>query len=220
MTRMILTPHNICGDDDEDLPEDLPPQAPASESKPDKKAASPTVSERLFKARQILLNGEVTPDLASALTQKLLAMASASDEPITLFISSPGGHVESGDSIHDIIRFINAPVRVIGTGWVASIATHIYLAVPREQRFSLPNTRFLLHQPSGGAGGQATDIAIQAREIVKVRERINRAIAAATGQTYEKVAIDTDRDFWMTPEEAKAYGIVGKIITHNRELTS
>jgi ATP-dependent Clp protease protease subunit len=137
-----------------------------------------------------------------------------------MFINSPGGHVESGDSIHDVIHFIgdSAPVRIIGTGWVASIAAHIYLAAPRDRRYCLPNTRFLLHQPMGGVRGPATDIGIEANEIIKTRERINKVIAAETGQPLDKVALDTDRNYWMSPEEAIAYGMVGKIITSPKQL--
>ncbi|MDO8652994.1 MAG: ATP-dependent Clp protease proteolytic subunit, partial [Undibacterium sp.] len=133
-------------------------------------------------------------------------------------VSSPGGHVESGDVIHDIIRFIDAPVRVVGTGWVGSAAVNVFLSVPKERRVCLPNTRFLIHQPSGGAGGQATDIAIQAREIVKIRERIAALIARESGQTLEKVTSDIERDYWMTAEEAKEYGLVSRIIVQQKEL--
>jgi ATP-dependent Clp protease, protease subunit len=126
-------------------------------------------------------------------------------------VSSPGGHVESGDMIHDMIRFIPAPVNMIGTGWVASAGALIFVAVPRERRFCTPNTRFLLHQPSGGMGGPATDIGIQAREILKMRARLNRIFADATGQPVEKIEKDTDRDYWMGPDEAIAYGLLGRV---------
>ena len=152
------------------------------------------------------------------MTEKLLALAAAGDEPITIYISSPGGHVESGDVVYDMIKFIKPEVRVVGTGWVASAATTIYLAAKKENRFSLPNTRFLVHQPSGGSRGRASDIAIQAEQIIKMRERINKLIADETGQTLERVAKDTDRDYWMTVEEAIEYGIVGKKITSMAEL--
>jgi ATP-dependent Clp protease protease subunit len=126
--------------------------------------------------------------------------------------------VESGDVIHDMIRFINAPVRVVGTGWVGSAAVNVFLSVPKERRVCLPNTRFLIHQPSGGAGGQATDIAIQAREIVKIRERIAALIAKESGQTLEKVTADIERDYWMSAAEAKEYGLVSRIIVQQSEL--
>ena len=131
----------------------------------------------------------------------------------------PGGHVESGDVIYDMIKFIQPVVKVVGTGWVASAATTIYLAAEKENRFSLPNTRFLVHQPLGGARGDATDIAIQAEQIVKMRARINKLIANETGQPLDRVAQDTDRDYWMTVEEAVEYGIVGKVISSVSEIS-
>ena len=143
---------------------------------------------------------------------RLIALDADSDKPIDMIVSSPGGHLESGDAIHDIIRFIAAPENMIGTGWVGSAATHLYLSVPKERRFCTPNTRFLIHQPSGGAGGPASDIAIEAKEIIKMRQRINKSIAEATGQALEKVERDTDRNFWMNAEEARAYGIVTNIV--------
>ena len=139
-------------------------------------------------------------------------MAAENDEPISIYISSPGGHVESGDVVYDIIKFIKPVVRVIGTGWVASAATTIYLAAEKDNRFSLPNTRFLVHQPSGGSRGSASDIAIQAQEIVKMRARINKLISDETGQPLERVAQDTDRDYWMSADEAIEYGIVSRIV--------
>jgi ATP-dependent Clp protease protease subunit len=149
----------------------------------------------------------------------LLALASDSDDPISLYISSPGGHVESGDVIYDIIKFIKPPVRVIGTGWVASAATTIYLAAEKDKRFALPNTRFLIHQPLGGSRGDATDIAIQAEQMVRTKARINQLIAKETGQPLDRVAKDTDRDYWMTVDEAVSYGIVSNIIESIDELS-
>jgi ATP-dependent Clp protease protease subunit len=144
----------------------------AAEDKAAKKDAPEKMEEQLlFKSRYVMIFGEIDDKMAQATCRRLLALSQESDAPITLLISSPGGHVESGDAIHDMIRFVRAPVTVIGTGWVASAGTHIYLAVPKERRFALPNTRFMIHQPAGGAGGQASDIAIQAREIIRTRER-------------------------------------------------
>ena len=169
------------------------------------------MDEKLFKSRAITIFGDINDKMARSVTEKLLALAADSDEPISIYISSPGGHVESGDVIYDI-KFIKPTVKMIGTGWVASAAATIYLAADKANRYSLPNTRFLVHQPSGGSSGDATDIAIQAEEIVKMRARINQLIANETGQPLERVAKDTDRDFWMNAEEAIAYGIVGKVI--------
>lgn len=181
-------------------------------------ARSAFMDEKLFKSRAITLFGSIDDKLARLVTERLLALASDSDDPITLYISSPGGHVESGDVIYDMIKFIRPVVKVVGTGWVASAATTIYLAAEKENRFSLPNTRFLVHQPLGGARGDATDIAIQAEQIVKMRARINRLIANETGQPLDRVAQDTDRDYWMTVEEAVEYGIVGKVISSVSEI--
>ena len=170
------------------------------------------MDEKLFKSRSITIFGEINDKLARSTTERLLALASDSDDPISIYISSPGGHVESGDVVYDMIKFIKPVVRVIGTGWVASAATTIYLAAKKENRFSLPNTRYLVHQPSGGSQGRATDIAIQAEQIVAMRARINKLIADETGQPIERVAEDTDKDYWMTVEEAIEYGIVSKVV--------
>lgn len=187
--------------------------APAAGKKQDKSSSkSGFIDEKLFKSRAITIFGEINDKLAKSVTEKLLALAADSDEPICIYISSPGGHVESGDVVYDMIKFIKPTVKVIGTGWVASAATTIYLAAAKENRFSLPNTRFLVHQPSGGSRGDATDIAIQAQEIVKMRGRINQLIADETGQPLERIARDTDRDFWMSAADAIDYGIVSKIV--------
>jgi ATP-dependent Clp protease protease subunit len=171
-----------------------------------------------FKSRFVLVFGEIDDKLALATCRRLLALSEDSDAPITMLISSPGGHVESGDAIHDMIRFVRAPVTTVGTGWVASAGAHIFLAPPRERRLCLPNTRFMIHQPAGGAGGQATDIAIQAKEILRTRERIARVIAAQTGRPYDTVVSDMERDFWMSAPEAIEYGIVSRIVERQSEL--
>lgn len=178
------------------------------------------IEEQLsFKSRFVLIFGEVNDALAQSSCRRLLALSEASDAPITLLISSPGGHVESGDAIHDMIRFVRAPVTTVGTGWVASAGVHIFLSPPKERRVCLPNTRFMIHQPAGGAGGQASDIAIVAKEILKTRERIARAIAKQTGKTYESVLADMERDFWMSAQEAVNYGIVSRIIERQTDLS-
>lgn len=171
-----------------------------------------------FKSRFVLLFGEINDTVAHATCRRLLALSEQSDAPITMLISSPGGHVESGDAIHDMIRFVRAPVTTVGTGWVASAGAHIFLAPPKERRVCLPNTRFMIHQPAGGAGGQASDIAIQAREILRTRERIAKVIATQTGQKIERVQADMERDHWMSPEEAIAYGIASRVIERQQEL--
>ena len=176
------------------------------------------LEQALFNARTILLTGGINDMQARRVCERLLALGSESEKPILLVISSPGGHVESGDMIHDMIKFVGAPVKVLGSGWVASAGALVYAAAKRENRFALPNTRFLLHEPRGGVGGQATDIEIQAQEIIKMRERLNRIFAEATGHTLEKIREDTDRDFWMSAQEAADYGLVGQIVNHRSEV--
>jgi ATP-dependent Clp protease protease subunit len=166
----------------------------------------------LLETRTILLFGEIDMKMAQRISGQLLVLSAESDEPIKLIINSPGGHVESGDTIFDMMRFVQAPVKVIGTGWVASAAALIFAAAEKENRFSLPNTRFLLHQPMGGARGQAADIAIEAEEILKMRRRLNETFARQTGQPVEKVEEDTDRNFWMSAKEAQEYGLVAQIV--------
>lgn len=182
--------------------------------------SSPFLEEKAFKSRTVLVFGTINDKLAAEVSKRLIALSAESKDPITLLVSSPGGHVESGDVVHDMIRFIDAPVRVVGTGWVGSAAVNVFLSVPKERRFCLPNTRFLIHQPSGGFGGQATDIAIQAREIVKIRERIAALIAKESGQSLEKVTQDIERDYWMTATEACEYGLVSRIIVQQSELNA
>ena len=184
-----------------------------SEDERDPRGRTAAAAKILFDSRMVLLFGEINEKVARETTSQLLALSETSLEPVRLVISSPGGHVESGDAIHDMIRFIGAPVTVIGTGWVASAGVHIYLAAAKERRYCTPNTRFLLHQPMGGIGGSAVDMEIEAREILKMRDRLNRIIAGETGQSLEQVARDTDRNHWLSPEEARDYGIVSHIVS-------
>lgn len=174
--------------------------------------------EKLLETRTIVICGEITSQTAREVVSQLVVLSSISDDDITVFLHSPGGHVESADTIHDMLGFVKPRVRMIGTGWVASAGAHIYLGVPREQRYCLPNTRFLLHQPWGGSTGRATDLEIEAVEILKMRSRLNRIIAERTGQSLRKVERDTERNFWMSAEEAREYGLVGKIISSVAEL--
>ncbi len=195
---------------------------PEEQEKPDVMPTTPLtdpIRERLFKSRTLIISGEVNQKLAASVMAQLLALSSESSEPITIFINSQGGHVESGDTIHDMIRFVKPRVRIVGTGWVASAGALIYVSVPREDRFCLPHTRFLLHQPAGGAGGTAADIDIEAREIIKMRERLNRLFAEQTGQPLSRIEDDTRRNFWLSAAEAREYGLVGSIIQGVDELT-
>jgi ATP-dependent Clp protease, protease subunit len=186
--------------------------------KTDKDVVPSNVEQKLFDARIITLFGEINMEVAKKTISAMLAMAGVNDEPITLVINSPGGHVEAGDTIYDMIKFIKPEVRVLGTGWVASIATLIYLGAKKHNRYCLPNTRFLIHQPLGGAQGYAVEIDIQARQILKMKERLNRIISAETGQSYERVAKDAERDYWLFAEEAKDYGIVTHIVQKQSEV--
>ena len=227
MNGMSPTHRIRMDDEDPDAPDgpDIPePNGPEPKEPGDNKTLSSPINElekRLFDQRKVLIFGAINDKVARDVTGRLLALAGASAKPIDVYINSPGGHVESGDTIHDMIRFVDsmAPVRVIGTGWVASAGALIYVAGVKERRICLPNTRFLLHQPMGGVRGPAVDIDIEAREIIKMRERLNRLFARETGQTYEKVAKDTDRNYWMSAEEAIKYGMVSRIINSVTELT-
>jgi ATP-dependent Clp protease, protease subunit len=179
---------------------------------------SSLMEQLAFKSRFVMVFGEIDDKVARAVCERLILLSQESDAPINMLISSPGGHVESGDAIHDMVRFVRAPVTTIGSGWVASAGTHIFLAAPKARRVCLPNTRFMIHQPSGGAGGRASDIAIQAQEIIKMRERIARVIAKECGQKLERVMIDIDRDHWMSAAEAIEYGLVARVIDKQSEL--
>lgn len=176
------------------------------------------IDQLFFQSRTVIVAGEINHELAQKTVQHLIALAEAGDDPIDVLISSPGGHVESGDMVHDVIKFIGPRVRTIGTGWVASAGALIFVAAEKENRYCLPNTRFLLHQPSGGIGGQATDMMIQAEQLRLMRARFEQIFAEATGQTAEKIREDTQRDFWLTTEQANAYGLLGRVIQSRAEL--
>ncbi len=176
------------------------------------------IGKLFFKSRSVLITGGIDDDTARKAVTHLLALAEDSDDPINVYISSPGGHVESGDMVHDVIKFIKPEVRCIGSGWVASAGALIFIGAEKKNRFCLPNTRFLLHQPSGGIGGKVTDMMIQAEQLKIMMERFNTLFGAATGQTPEKIAEDTARDFWLTTDEALDYGLLGKVISSIDEL--
>ena len=184
-----------------------PPEKPDLPS-----ALTDPIRERLFKSRSLVISGEINQQQASNVISQLIALQDDSDEPITLYINSQGGHVESGDTIHDIIRFVKPRVRMVGTGWVASAGALIYVAVPKEDRYCLPQTRFLLHQPAGGMGGTASDIDIEAREIIRMRQRLNQIFSEQTGQPIERIEQDTRRNFWLSAEEAIEYGLAGRVV--------
>ena len=204
--------------DPDDEPEE-PDMPETGETKP-AEALVNDLESRLLKGRKVMVFGQITDKLARDVVARILALVDESAKPIQIYVNSPGGHVESGDSIHDIIKFVrsNVPIYMIGTGWVASAGALIYAAGEKRFRFCLPNTRFLLHQPMGGVQGPATDIDIEAREILKMRERLNREIAKETGQPYERIVADTERNYWLSAEAARDYGLVGKIISRADEL--
>lgn len=187
-------------------------------SLPEPAGASSLISRQLYTARTVLIFGEVTTELAQSVSAQLLALAAASAEPIRVLLHSPGGHVEAGDTIHDVIRFIGPRVRMLASGWVASAGALIYAAAPHPHRLSLPNTRFLLHQPLGGVGGPATDVEIEARQIALMRQRLNRIFAEATGQSEAKLLKDTDRNHWLSSAEALEYGLVSRIVERAADL--
>ncbi len=193
--------------------------APEKEEK-DKKEKEPKskLEEKFLETRTILIFGEISQKLAKEVCEKLILLSAINDNDIKVIINSQGGHVEAGDTIFDFLRFVKPKVKILGTGWVASAGALIYVAVPLENRYSLPNTRYMLHQPSGGVGGQATDISIEAQEILKMRERLNKTFSVQTGQPVDKIERDTDRNFWMSAEEGKDYGLVGKVISNQSEF--
>jgi ATP-dependent Clp protease, protease subunit len=203
---------------DPDEPEE--PDMPATDDKKPAEALVNELESRLFQGRKVMVFGQITDKLAREVVSRILALVDNSAKPIQVYLNSPGGHVESGDSIHDIIKFVRSsvPIYMIGTGWVASAGALIYAGAEKKFRFCLPNTRFLLHQPMGGVQGPATDIEIEAREILKVRERLSHIIATETGQPIERVRKDTDRNYWMSASEAIEYGLAYKIVTSIDDL--
>jgi ATP-dependent Clp protease protease subunit len=179
---------------------------------------SDALTSRMLKTRTILLSGEINKDLAEKTIRQLLLLENMNDEPVRVFIDSPGGDADAGFAIFDMIRFVRPPVWTVGMGLVASAAAIILLATPKERRVGLPNSHYLIHQPLSGIRGVATDIEIHARELDKLREKINRLIADETGIAFEQVEKDTDRDYWMTSDEARDYGLLSKVIKTRVEL--
>jgi ATP-dependent Clp protease protease subunit len=196
-----------CDDDDDEEEKEESPQA-----------VSDPLIQKMLKTRTVLLCGEIKKELAEKTVRQLLLLENTGDDPVRIFIDSPGGDADAGYAIFDMIRFIKPPVWTIGMGLVASAAAIIQLASPRERRVGLPNSHYLIHQPLSGIRGVATDIEIHAREIDKLREKINRLISDETGAAYEQVEKDTDRDYWMSAEEAAAYGLISRIVTRRGDL--
>lgn len=176
------------------------------------------LNDKLLKTRSLMISGEINKDVAEVFAKEILVLDSESQEPITVYINSPGGDVDAGFAIYDMIRFVASPVRVVGMGLVASAAALIYLSVPVERRFALENSTYLIHQPLSEMKGVAIDVSIYADKIAELRVKLDQLIANATGNSLEKVSGDTERDYWMSAMEAKDYGVVGKIITSKAEL--
>ena len=177
------------------------------------------LEERLLKSRTLTLFEPITPRSSRRLVTGMLVLeAEDAKAPVTVLVNSPGGSVDDGFAIYDTMRFLKCPVRVLCVGLAASAANIVLLGAPKGSRFSLPNTRILLHQPSTGASGAASDLAITAREILKTRARLNALLAEETGQRLEKIEEDTNRDFWLSAEEAKKYGLIDRVVEKRGEL--
>ena len=189
------------------------------EKKDNKQAAQSPFTEKFLKTRQIILTGEVNKELAEAIATQLLILDSEdSKAPIYMYIDSPGGDVDAGFAIYDMIRFVQAPVYLIGMGLIASAAALILLSVPKERRIGLPNSRYLIHQPLGQFEGVATDIEIFAKDMEKTREKLNKIIAEATGTDIAQVKEDTERDCWLDSDEAIKYGLISSIVEKRTDL--
>ncbi len=174
--------------------------------------------EKMMETRTILLSGEINKELAERVVRQLILLENKGDDPIKVFIDSPGGDADAGYAIFDMLRFIKPDVYTVGMGLVASAGALVLLASPKEQRIALPNSHYLIHQPLSGIRGVATEIEIHAKEIEKMRDKINRLISQETGQDYDKVVKDTDRDFWMNATEAQEYGLISRLVTTRAEL--
>jgi ATP-dependent Clp protease protease subunit len=196
----------ICDEEDDEIEEE------------EKQTSPDPLLAKMLKTRTILLSGQINKDLAEKTVRQLVLLEDMGDEPVRIFIDSPGGDADAGYAIFDMIRFVKPQVWTIGMGLVASAAAIIQLASPREQRLGLPNSRYLIHQPLSGIRSVATDIEIHARELEKLREKINRLISEETGNSQKQVEKDTDRDYWMNAEEAVKYGLISRVITRRDEL--
>lgn len=181
-------------------------------------APDPSLQDKLMKTRSVMISGEINKDSAHDFAQRMLVLDSESQDPITVYINSPGGDVDSGFAIYDMIRFVESPVTVVGMGLVASAAALIYLSVPAERRVAFPNSTYLIHQPLSQLKGTAIELEIYAQKLEALRHKLDKVIAEATGASLEKVEADTERDHWLTAEEAKAYGIVGRIVESRRDI--
>ena len=190
-----------------------------AEDKEEKNTINPRpMDDKLLKTRSLLLSGEINKEMADRFIKDLLILEGESLEPIKVFINSPGGDVDAGYAIYDMLRFVSCPVTIIGMGLVASAAALVLLAVDKDHRFGLPDSSYLIHQPLSSMRGNATEIEIHALQLEKCKKKINALISEATGQSLEKVSVDTDRDYWLDAHEALSYGLIGKIVEKRTEL--
>lgn len=179
---------------------------------------APVVSEKMLKTRSLLLSGEINKEMADKFIRELLVLENESSDPIKVFINSPGGDVDAGFAIYDMLRFVSCPVTIVGMGLVASAAALVLLAVPADRRVGLPNSSYLIHQPLSQMRGNATDIEIHTLWLETLKKKLNALIAEATGKSLDQVEKDTDRDHWLSAEEAKEYGLISKIIKERKEI--
>ena len=221
MDEMLSRP--LSDPDEARIHHHLRAQEPAEDEEDDqegegKKGEGDAVTQQFLKTRTVLLTGEVNKSLAERVIRQVLLLEQENEEPIKVFIDSPGGDADAGFAILDMMRFVKPSVIMIGMGLVASAGAIILLASPKEQRFALPNSRYLIHQPAAGFRGVATEIEIHAREMDLMRQKANELIASETGKSVADVEKDTDRDYWMSAEEAIAYGLVGKVVHSQDDL--
>jgi ATP-dependent Clp protease protease subunit len=213
LARQITGRADDDDDDDDDDEKGTPTAAPLAGER------SPYIERALIKGRILMLTGPINDRLARYVSTRLLVMESEHPEkPVTIFINSPGGSADSGFAIYDMIRFVRPPIRTVVNGLCASAAILVFLAGDKGQRFSLPESRFLIHQPSSYSMGTASDLDIAAREILKLRERYIKVISTETGQTDKKVLEDAARDFWLNSSAAKDYGLVTRIINAREDI--
>ncbi len=184
----------------------------------EKKTIDPTLSDKLMKTRCVMISGEINKDTANDFAVRMLVLDSENHDPITVFINSPGGDVDSGFAMYDTIRFVASPVTLVGMGLVASAAALIFLSVPKERRLAFPNSTYLIHQPLSELKGTAIDLDIYAGKLEALRKKLDAVIAEATGKSVEEVSLDTERDHWLSVEEALSYGIVGRIVMKTSDL--
>ncbi len=184
-----------------------------------KKKEDDSLKKKLIKSRIIILSDPIDSNIAkNIITETLYLQQISKEKPIRVFINSPGGSASDGFAIYDILRYSGCPVYTYAVGLCASAAVLVYLSAPRSFRFALPNAKFLLHQPSTALTGRVSDIEVNAKEVLKLRERYNKIVSEATGQSIEKITQDSDRDFWLTSEEAEKYGLIGKILNNLSEI--